>query len=135
MCRDCKAAMIGGLTNMNEVRVIARSVARSGRENRLKELLQGMLAPTRSESGCKLHELYESDSKGRFYFFEVWDSRSALNKHAAGPHFRHLEQTIRELVQEPFEINILKTIPTGAAAARNSKVPKGETRTSKGGSS
>jgi|SRR5580700_2574355 quinol monooxygenase YgiN len=102
---------------MNEVRVIARSLAPSGRKNQLRELLQGMLAPTRSESGCKLYELYESDSKGRFYFFEVWDSQAALYKHAGSPHFRHLEQTIRELVPEPFEINILKTIPTGPAAA------------------
>jgi quinol monooxygenase YgiN len=31
-------------------------------------LLQGMLIPTRAESGCELYELYESDSRGRFYF-------------------------------------------------------------------
>ena len=102
---------------MAEVRVIARFVARKGKEDQLRAVLQGMLAPTRAESGCKLYELYESDSKGRFYFFEVWDSQAALYKHAGSPHFRHLEQTIRELVPEPFEINILKTIPTGAAAA------------------
>jgi quinol monooxygenase YgiN len=57
---------------MTEVYVIARSVARGGRENQLRELLRGMLAPTRAESGCKLYELYESDSKGRFYFYEIW---------------------------------------------------------------
>jgi quinol monooxygenase YgiN len=102
---------------MPEVRVIARSVARRGRENQLRELLQGMLAPTRAESGCKLYELYESDSKGRFYFYEIWESQAALDKHAASPHFKHLEQTVEELVREPFEVNILETILAGAAAA------------------
>ena len=102
---------------MAEVHVIARAVARSGKENQLRELLRGMLAPTRAESGCKLYELYESDSKGRFYFYEIWESQAALDQHAASPHFKHLQQTIGELVREPFEVNILKRILTGDAAA------------------
>jgi quinol monooxygenase YgiN len=102
---------------MAEVRVIARSVARKGKESQLGELLQGMLAPTRAESGCKLYELYESNSKGRFYFYEIWESQAALDQHAASPHFKHLEQTVGELVQEPFEVNILERILTGAVAA------------------
>jgi len=102
---------------MAEVRVIARSVARKGKENQLRELLRDMLAPSRAESGCKLYELYESDSKGRFYFYETWESQAALDRHAASPHFKHLARAIEELLQEPFEINILERISTGAAAA------------------
>jgi quinol monooxygenase YgiN len=93
-----------------EVRVIARSVARKGKEDQLRALLQGMLTPTRAESGCKLYELYESDSRGRFYFYEEWESQAALDRHVATPHFKHLEQSVRELVTEPFEVNILKGI-------------------------
>jgi quinol monooxygenase YgiN len=55
---------------MAEVRVIARSVARKRKENQLRALLQGMFTPTRAEPGCKLYELYESESRGRFYFYE-----------------------------------------------------------------
>jgi len=102
---------------MSEVRVIARSVAHRGSENQLRELLRGMLVPTRAESGCKLYELYESDSKGRFYFYEIWESQAALDQHAASAHFKHLEQTVGELIQEPFEVNVLEGIQAGAAAA------------------
>src|SRR5271156_3400820 len=102
---------------MAEVYVIARSVARSGRENELREILRGMLAPTRAEEGCKLYELYESDSKGRFYFYEIWESQAALDQHAASSHFKHLEQSIGDLVQEPFEVNILQKILVGTAVA------------------
>lgn len=102
---------------MAEVRVIARSVARQGREDQLRELLRGMLAATRAEAGCRLYELYESDSKGRFYFYEIWESQAALDRHAASPHFKHLQQTVTELVKEPFEVNILESILTGATAA------------------
>jgi quinol monooxygenase YgiN len=102
---------------MPEVRVIARSVARSGMENQLRELLRGMLVPTRAESGCRLYELYESNRQGRFYFYELWESQAALDQHAASPHFKHLQQTVRELVREPLEVSILERILTGAAAA------------------
>ena len=102
---------------MAEVHVIARSVARSGKENQLRELLRGMLAPTRAESGCELYELYESDTKGRFYLRETWASQAALDQHMATAHFKRLKETGGELVQEPFEINSVKTILNEAAAA------------------
>ncbi len=103
---------------MAEVRVIAKFVARKGMENQLRELLRSMLAPTHAESGCKMYEICMSQTrKGAFYFYEIWESQAALDKHAASPHFKHLEQTIGELLQEPFEINILDGIQSGAAAA------------------
>ena len=100
---------------MAEVRVIARFVARKGKEDQLRAVLQGMLASTRAESGCKLYELYESDSKGRFYIYEIYESQAALDQHAASPHFKHLQQTVGELLEEPFEVNILRTVTTAAA--------------------
>ena len=101
---------------MAEVRVIARSAARQGKKSQLRELLRGMLAPTRSESGCRLYELYESNSEGRFYFYEIWESQAALDQHAASLHFKHLEKTVGELVAGPFEVNILTGIQTGEDA-------------------
>jgi len=99
---------------MAEVRVIARFVARKGKEDQLRAVLKGMLAPTRAESGCKLYELYESNSKGRFYIYEIYESQAALDQHAASPHFKHLEQTVGELLQEPFEVNILRAVTAAA---------------------
>lgn len=100
---------------MTEVRVIARSVARKGKENQLRALLQGMLVPTRAERGCESYELYESDSRGRFYFDETWESKAALDEHTTTPHFRHLEQAIGELLED--DVNILRRVLAGAAAA------------------
>jgi quinol monooxygenase YgiN len=99
---------------MAEIRVIARFVARKGNEDQLRTLLQSMLTPTRGEPGCQLYELYESDSKGRFYLYENWESQSALDRHIATPHFRHLQQAVGEVLTEPFEVNILRAIQSGA---------------------
>jgi quinol monooxygenase YgiN len=51
---------------MAEVHVIARAVAGKGKADQLKALLQGMLAPTHAEPGCRLYELYESSERGVF---------------------------------------------------------------------
>ena len=102
---------------MAEVRVIAKFVARKGKENQLRSLMQGTLTPTRAEAGCKLYELYESDTKGRFFYYERWASQAALDQHIATPHFRQLKETGAELVAEPFEINLLSEIPSSAVAA------------------
>ena len=89
---------------MAEVRVIARAVARKGKEDQLKSLLKGMLAPTHAEPGC------ESGERGRFYFYELWESQAALEQHAASPHYKHLELIVGDLLEEPFEVNILKEV-------------------------
>ena len=80
------------------------------KKDQLKSLLKGMLAPTHAESGCRLYELYESGERGRFYFYELWENRGALEQHAASPHYKHLELTVRDLLEEPFEVNILKEV-------------------------
>lgn len=102
---------------MSKVCVIARFVASEGKEGQLKTLLQGMLIPTRAEPGCERYELYESDSAGRFYLYESWESQTALDQHKATPHFRHLAQAVGELLTEPFEVNVLRSIqPDGTLA-------------------
>jgi quinol monooxygenase YgiN len=102
---------------MAEVLVICRFVARTGSDVQLRALLQGMLAPTHAEPGCKQYELYETDHRGLFYLYEAWDSQAALDQHMATPHFKHLEQTGGELVSEPFEINFVKRILTRTVTA------------------
>lgn len=101
---------------MAEVLLICRFEARTGAEDQLRALLQGMLAPTHAEPGCKLYELYDSDTRGRFFLYERWESQAALDLHLATPHFKRLKQTGGELVREPFEINFVNKILPGAAA-------------------
>jgi quinol monooxygenase YgiN len=69
-----------------------------------------MLAPTHAEPGCRLYELYESDERGRFYFYELWENAAALEQHAASLHYKRLELIVQNLLEEPFEVNILREI-------------------------
>jgi len=51
---------------MAEVRVIAKFVARKGKEKQLRELLRGMLAPTHAEAGCKSMTCMSQIRRGGF---------------------------------------------------------------------
>jgi quinol monooxygenase YgiN len=95
---------------MAQVRLIARAVAKQGKQDELRKVLQRMLAPTHAEQGNVFYELFESHEGGSFFFNELWQSQQALDQHAASPHFKKLKEEIRELLAEPFEINLLTEI-------------------------
>jgi quinol monooxygenase YgiN len=95
---------------MDEVRVIARALARAGKENQLRDALFVMLMPTRAEQGCTLYQLYESNNRGLFYFYEEWESQAALDRHIETPHYKQLAHTIRDFLEGAFEVNTLESL-------------------------
>ncbi len=55
------------------LRVIARLVSRAGREDALRSVLMGLIAPTRKESGCITYELLHNKENAReFTFASQW---------------------------------------------------------------
>ncbi len=95
---------------MEPVRIIARAVASDGKAEELKALLQKMIAPTRSEYGCRYYELFESNVAGVFYFHELWNSKQDLDAHAASKHFTEIFGKAKELMKEPLEVNFLQEV-------------------------
>ena len=95
---------------MDEVRAIARALARTGKEEQLRNTLVGMLTPTRAERGCRFYRLYESSNSGLFYFYEEWESQDALDRHTETPHYKQLAQNIRDLLDGAFEVNVLDSL-------------------------
>jgi quinol monooxygenase YgiN len=37
-------------------------------------------------------------------------SKEALDRHAATPHFKHLETVVKELLAGPFEVNLVQPV-------------------------
>jgi quinol monooxygenase YgiN len=95
---------------MDEIRVIARALARTGKQEQLRNTLAEMLAPTRAEQGCRLYNLYESNNQGLFYFYEEWESQDALDRHTKTPHYKQLTKNVRDLLEGVFEVNILDSL-------------------------
>ena len=90
--------------------VIARAVAKSGKERELRDLLGGMLSPTRAEDGCIFYRLFETHEPGRFYFYELWGSETALNEHAGSDHFKQMQHKLKDVLREPFEISLVREL-------------------------
>jgi quinol monooxygenase YgiN len=95
---------------MTKVSLVARFVAKPGKEEELKSLLKTLIEPTRTETGCEIYDLYESPENGRFFFWELWTSQEALDSHGQTPHIQKMRAKVSDLLTEPAELSILKAV-------------------------
>ena len=93
------------------ITVVATFQARPGKETELKNILIGLVAPTRKEAGCLNYDLHASpeDSK-KFLFHENWTSQAHLDAHLANAHIQALLPRVDELCVAFPEIKIWKKI-------------------------
>ncbi len=85
--------------------VIAYVHAKAGQEARVRQVLEGLIAPTRAEAGCINYDLYQSDSDPtQFVFYESWHSDADLNRHAQTPHIKASAGLLTGLLAEPVKI-------------------------------
>ena len=80
------------------LRVVARVVARPGKVEELRALLQGLVEPTRREPGCVTYELLQNMTEPTdFTFVEEWRSEEELDVHLQSPHVRQARSRLPEL--------------------------------------
>ena len=87
------------------VRVVAHLKARGDRIEEAREILKGLIEPTRSEPGCILYELLQNDADPTdLTFVEEWSSDAALTTHLESGHIRELRARAEELFAAPPDI-------------------------------
>ncbi len=75
--------------------------AKPGQEEAVKEVLLGMVEPTRKESGCLCYNLHQSKSdKTQFLFYEQWASKEALDTHGKTPHMKALGGKLKDKTEK-----------------------------------
>ncbi|MFO8084969.1 MAG: putative quinol monooxygenase [Desulfobacterales bacterium] len=95
----------------SQVTVLAMFKAKSGLEERVREELLKLVAPTRSESGCINYDLHQcSDDKTKFMLHENWVSKRDLDIHLEMPYLNHFKSIAGEILAEPLQITIWKMI-------------------------
>ena len=93
------------------VTVVATIKAKPGREDEVREVLLGLLAPTRAEAGCINYDLHvSSDAPGTFLFHENWESAGHLERHLATPHLEAFKARFDELLVEHPAIDLFHRI-------------------------
>ena len=91
--------------------VIAYVHAKAGQEARVKQVLDGLIAPTRAEAGCINYDLFQSDSDpAQFVFYENWQSDVDLHRHAQTHHIKESAGLLTGLLAEPVKITKWRTV-------------------------
>jgi quinol monooxygenase YgiN len=87
------------------VHVIARFVAKAGKEDALKTVLAQMIAPTRRELGCYQFDLLQNPAAaGDLCFVERWENDKSVDQHAASDHVKKALSQVDALVEVPPDI-------------------------------
>lgn len=90
---------------VSPLRVVARIKAKSGKVGEVRELLCGLIEPTRRESGCVSYELLQNrEDPTDFTFVEEWESDAAFESHAASDHIKALGPKLRPVVADAPDI-------------------------------
>lgn len=95
---------------MSNIGVVARVVAKKGKEELALKELQKMVAPTLQEPGCIKYVLHSTiGNPSEFWFVEEWSSTEALDKHKQTQHYLELTQRKGEFA-ESGEIIVLAPV-------------------------
>jgi len=93
------------------VTVVATIKAKEGNESEVRAVLEGLLAPTRAESGCLNYDLHVSSECSRtFLFHENWESLGHLERHLESPHLEAFKARFDELLAEHPAIELFDRI-------------------------
>lgn len=85
----------------NPLRVVARIKAKPEHVDEVRELLCGLIEPSRKESGCIRYELLQNrEDPTDFTFVEEWESDEAFASHAASGHLEGVGPRLLPVVAE-----------------------------------
>ncbi|WP_300163637.1 putative quinol monooxygenase [Solidesulfovibrio sp.] len=94
------------------VNVVARFVAKPGKEAELKAGLMALVAPTQKDPGYIAYDLYESTARpGEFVLVEAWQSRELLASHLDTPHLNGFKAKTPSLLAEPMSVKLFAELP------------------------
>lgn len=94
-----------------QITVVAKFKAKTGMENRLREEIMALVAPTRAETGCLNYDLHQSlENKGDFVLYENWVSQEALDNHLKTPNLTAFLEKVPGILAAPVDISLWQMI-------------------------
>jgi quinol monooxygenase YgiN len=88
-----------------KLRIIARLESKPEKVAELREVLLGLLAPTREEAGCIRYEMLENQADPtEFTFTEEWTDAAALAAHFESDHIRNALARFPDLLAKELDL-------------------------------
>ena len=82
------------------VKIVAILVAKPGRAEELRALLDGMVVSSRAEPGNLQYDLWRDHADAaRFVLMELYADEAAVAAHRASPHFKNYLAKINDLAE------------------------------------
>ena len=93
------------------IRVVAHLQAHPEKASELRELLEGLVVPTRQEAGCVSYEMLESlEDPAKFTFVEEWTSEEALQAHFETEHIRSALENFPALLAADLDLRTYQVV-------------------------
>ena len=87
------------------VHVVARYLAKPGKEGEVRDVLNALVAPSRGEIGCYQYDLLQNPDNPRdFCFVERWEDDEAFAQHSATEHVTTAVAGVEGLVEAPPDV-------------------------------
>ncbi|HAJ60619.1 MAG TPA: hypothetical protein DCP31_16245 [Cyanobacteria bacterium UBA8543] len=91
--------------------IIAYIKAKPGMEQQMQQDLLGLLAPTRTESGCITFDLLQdTQDSTTFVLYENWNDQAAVDAHFQQPYVKQVLKAYEETLAEPIAVMSLSKI-------------------------
>lgn len=96
--------------------VFASFYPRPGQADEVREVLDGMIGPTRAEEGNEVYDLYRADGDDgpAFHLFERYTGQDALQAHRDSDHYKAYRAAIGDLLAQPIDVVVLAEVDTAS---------------------
>ena len=99
---------------MSKIVVFASFYPKKEKSKEVKNIILGMVNPTRTEKGNEIYNFYEEkkddDKNISFHLFEVYKDSAALDFHRTTSHYKNYRAKIADLLDKPIEVKVLTSI-------------------------
>jgi quinol monooxygenase YgiN len=104
----------GAAPASGDLYAIFELTAQPGSADALRNLILPMVMQARTEPGCKHCALLELESEpNRFFLYEIWTSRAALETHMAAPPVKKVGSQLHPLLATPVKVDFLSAVSPG----------------------
>ena len=83
-------------------------IAKEGCEDKMRELLTAMVAPSKVEDGCVFYDIFEYENNSRkFMAVESWRDNDALDGHKSTPHYAVYKSSYEPYCEKKYSDDLL----------------------------
>ncbi len=98
---------------MENVFVVAKLVAKPGKEETLANELKPLVPLVRAEPGCIRYDLHRAqDGSGTFMLYEIWADAAALDVHAKASNLVDFVARTKDIMDGALDITLWKAVDT-----------------------